>query len=189
MTRNTRRGVGVAVIGALSALALGSAGAQQDTTRAMTVAAARPLSLEEALRTAESQSATLQLARARLTSAEGQRYQARSQYLPQLTGIASYTRTLRSQFQGVSFGPPDTSTTPKPQAVCAPAIPANATPADIQAALAQASTCQSALGGFNFSSVGFGAPNQWTFGLNFSQNVFAGGRISAQYQAAVASVS
>jgi outer membrane protein TolC len=191
MTRKRSRGVRVAVIGTLSALALRSTGAQQDTIRASATAAAaaRPLSLEEALRTAESQSATLQLARARLTSAEGQRYQARSQYLPQLTGVASYTRTLRSQFQGVSFGPPDTSTTPKPQAVCAPAIAANATPAEIQSALAQASTCQSALGGFNFSSVGFGAPNQWTFGLNFSQNVFAGGRISAQYQAAKAGVT
>jgi outer membrane protein TolC len=192
MTRITRRAARVAVAGALSALALQGADAQQDTTRALTAAAVagRPLSLEEALRTAESQSATLRLARARLTSAEGQRYQARSQYLPQLTGIASYQRTLRSQFQGVSLGgPPDTSTAPKPQAVCAPVIPAGATPAEVQAALAQASTCQSALGGFNFSSVGFGAPNQWTFGLNFSQNVFAGGRISAQYQAAQASVA
>lgn len=193
MSRKRSRGVlRVAVLGTLSAFALRPIRAQQDTTRGPTdvAAAARPLSLEEALRTAQSQSATLRLARARLTSAEGQRYQARSQYLPQLTGIASYQRTLRSQFQGVSFGgPPDTSTTPKPQAVCAPAIAANATPAEIQAALAQASTCQSALGGFNFSSVGFGAPNQWTFGLNFSQSVFSGGRISAQYQAARASVT
>lgn len=190
MTRNTRRGAWVAAVGALSALALQGAAAQQDTSRAAPAAATKPLSLEEALRTAESQSATLQLSRARLTSAEGQRYQARSQYLPQLNAVASYQRTLRSQFQGVSFGgPPDTSTTPKPQAVCAPAIPANATPADVQAALAQASSCQSGAGGFNFSSVGFGAPNQWTFGLNFSQNVFAGGRISAQYHAAQASVA
>lgn len=131
MTRKRSRGIRVALIGTLSALALRSAAAQQDTTRPATVAAGagRPLSLEEALRTAESQSATLQLARARLTSAEGQRYQARSQYLPQLTGVASYQRTLRSQFQGVSFGgPPDTSTTPKPQAVCAPTIAPNATP-------------------------------------------------------------
>lgn len=190
MTRIIRRGARVAAFGALSVLALRAASAQQDTARATTATApGRPLSLEEALRTAESQSATLRLARARLTSAQGQRYQARSQFLPQLTGVASYTRTLRSQFQGVSFGPPDTSTTPKPQAVCAPAIAANATPAEVQAALAQASTCQSALSGFNFSSVGFGAPNQWTFGLNFSQNVFTGGRISAQYQAAAASVT
>lgn len=190
MTRKRSRGVSIAVVGALSVIAAGPARAQQDTARApaATAVAGRPLSLEEALHTAESQSATLRLANARLTSAEGQRYQARSQYLPQLTGVASYQRTLRSQFQGVSFGgPPDTSTTPKPQSVCAPAIAPNATPAEIQAALAQASTCQAAGGGFNFSSVGFGAPNQWTFGLNFSQNVFTGGRISAQYQAANAS--
>ena len=154
----------------------------------MTVASRR-LSLEDALRAAEAQSEAVQIARAGLTRARGQWYQARSQYLPQLNGTASYARTLRSQFQGFSLGGgADTSTTPKPQALCAPAIPANATPAEIQAALAQASTCQAA-GGFNFSSVGFGAPNQWTFGLNFSQNVFAGGRISGQFQAANASVN
>jgi outer membrane protein len=165
-------------------------GAQQDTARSPVLAAARRLSLEDALRTAQAQSATLQIARAGLTRAEGQRYQARSQYLPQLSATAAYQRTLRSQFQGVSFGgSPDTSSTPKPQAVCAPAIPANATQAEIQAALAQATTCQAASGGFNFSSVGFGAPNQWTLGLSFSQNVFSGGRITAQYQAANASVT
>lgn len=190
MTRKRSRGVWIAVFGALSALPLRSLAAQQDTTRGATAAAARSLSLEEALRTAQSQSATLKLARARQTGAEGQRYQARSQFLPQLTGVASYSRTLRSQFQGVSFGgPPDTSSQPRPQSVCAPPIPANATPAEVQAALAQASTCQAAGSGFNFSSVGFGAPNQWMLGVNFSQNVFAGGRITAQYQAAQASVT
>jgi outer membrane protein TolC len=165
-------------------------GAQQDTTRGATTVASRRLSLDDALRAAEAQSEAVQIARAGLTRAQGQWYQARSQYLPQVNATAGYSRTLRSQFQGVSFGGgADTSTTPKPQSVCAPAIPANATAAEIQAALAQASTCQAAGSGFNFSSVGFGAPNQWTFGLNFSQNVFAGGRISAQYQAANASVS
>lgn len=189
MTRSHIRGVRFAVAAALAALVWRPLGAQQDTTRAQT-AAARPLSLEDALRTAEAQSATLRLARAGLTRAQGQQMQARSQFLPQLNAIASYQRTLRSQFQGVSFGgAPDTSSTPRPQALCAPEIPVGATPAEIQAALAQASTCQAAGSGFNFSSVGFGAPNQWTFGLNFSQNVFTGGRISAQYQAANASVT
>src|SRR5437763_1524098 len=150
----------------------------------------RRLSRDDALRAAEVQSEAVQIARAGLTRAKGQWYQARSQYLPQLSAVLSYQRTLRSQFQGVSLGgSPDTSTTPKPQSVCAPSIPANATQAQVQAALAQASTCQAATGGFNFSSVGFGAPNSWTAGINFSQNVFAGGRISAQYQAANASVN
>lgn len=192
MSRTQTRGVAIAVLGALVALAgrpPRSLGAQQDTTRGAMTVASRRLSLEDALRAAEAQSEAVQIARAGLTRARGQWYQARSQYLPQLNGTASYARTLRSQFQGFSLGGgADTSTAPKPQALCAPAIPANATPAEIQAALAQASTCQAA-GGFNFSSVGFGAPNQWTFGLNFSQNVFAGGRISGQFQAANASVN
>ena len=193
MSRTQTRGVAIAVLGALVAL-VGRPprrlGAQQDTTRAAMTAASRRLSLDEALRAAEAQSEAVQIARAGLTRARGQWYQARSQYLPQLNATAGYARTLKSQFQGVSFGGgTDTSTTPKPQALCAPAIPANATAAEIQAALAQASTCQAAGSGFNFSSVGFGAPNQWTFGLNFSQNVFAGGRISGQYRAANASVT
>ena len=192
MSRTQTRGVAIAVLGALVALAgrpPRPLGAQQDTTRGAMPVASRSLSLEDALRAAEAQSEAIQIARAGLTRARGQWYQARSQYLPQLNGTASYARTLRSQFQGVSLGGgTDTSTTPKPQALCAPSIPANATPAEIQAALAQASTCQTG-GGFNFSSVGFGAPNQWTFGLSFSQNVFAGGRISAQYQSANASVN
>ena len=193
MSRTQTRGVAIAVVGALVALAgrpPRPLGAQQDTTRGALPVASRSLSLEDALRAAEAQSEAVQIARAGLTRAQGQWYQARSQYLPQLNGTAAYARTLRSQFQGVSFGGgADTSTTPKPQALCAPAIPANATPAEIQAALAQASTCQAAGSGFNFSSVGFGAPNQWTFGLSFSQNVFAGGRISGQYKAANASVA
>jgi outer membrane protein len=193
MSRTQTRGVAIAVLGALIALAgqpPRPLGAQQDTTRGAMTVASRRLSLEDALHAAEAQSEAVQIARAGLTRAQGQWYQARSQYLPQLNATAAYARTLRSQFQGVSFGGgADTSATPTPQAICAPSIPANATPAEIQAALAQASTCQAAGGGFNFSSVGFGAPNQWTFGVNFSQNVFAGGRISGQYKAANASVS
>ena len=194
MSRTHTRGVVFTAVGVLVALAARMPrplGAQQDTLRgAARAASTRRLSLDDALRAAEVQSEAVQIARAGLTRAKGQWYQARSQYLPQLSAVLSYQRTLRSQFQGVSLGgSPDTSTTPKPQSVCAPSIPANATQAQVQAALAQASTCQAATGGFNFSSVGFGAPNSWTAGINFSQNVFAGGRISAQYQAANASVN
>jgi len=187
MSRTHTRGVAIAAISALVALAVQPPrplGAQQDTTR-QAATAARRLSLEDALKAAEGQSQAVQVARAGLTRAEGQRYQVRSQYMPQVSAVAIYQRTLNSQFQGVSFGAPaDTSSTPRPQAVCAPSIPARATQAEVQAALAQASTCQAAGGGFNFQSVGFGAPNQYTAGLNFSQNVYTGGRISGQYQAA-----
>jgi outer membrane protein TolC len=186
MSRIHTRGVAIAAIGALVGLTARPPrplGAQQDPTRQATPV--RRLSLEDALKAAEGQSEAVQIARAGFSRAEGQRHQARSQYMPQLSAVAIYQRTLNSQFQGVSFGAPaDTSSTPRPQALCAPSIPAGATQAQIQAALAQASTCQAASGGFNFQSVGFGAPNQYTAGLNFSQNVYTGGRLSGQYQAA-----
>lgn len=190
MSRTHTRGVTIAAIGALVALTARPPrplGAQQDTVRQVPTASGRRLSLEDALKAAETQSEAVLIARAGLTRAQGQKYQARSQYLPQLSLVGIYQRTLNSQFQGLFTAPADTSTAPKPQAVCAPAIPAGATQAQVDAALAQASTCQ-APGGINFQQAGFGAPNQWTFGLSFSQNVFAGGRISGQYQAANASV-
>ena len=189
MTRTHTRGVAIAAIGALVALGAQPPrplAAQQDTTRQATTPVRR-LSLEDALKAAEAQSEAVQIARAGLTRAEGQRYQARSQYLPQISATAIYQRTLNSQFQGVSFGSPaDTSSAPRPQAVCAPSIPPGASQSTIQQALAQASTCQAASGGFNFQSVGFGAPNQYTAGLSFSQNVYTGGRVTGQYQAAKA---
>ena len=68
--------------------------------------APQPLSLDEAVRTAESQSETIRIARAGVRRAEGQQYQARSQRLPQLSGSASYVRTLASQFSSVGGSAP-----------------------------------------------------------------------------------
>src|SRR5262245_56599213 len=61
----------------------------------------RSLSLEEALRNAESQSEAMKIAQAGVMRAQGQQLQARSQYLPQLSGSASYQRTLKSQFEAL----------------------------------------------------------------------------------------
>jgi outer membrane protein TolC len=144
---------------------------------------ARPLSLDEAIRLAARESEALQIARAGVTRADGQQKQARSLYLPQVNSTLTYARTLRSQFSALASSSTDTSTTPKPQAVCAPTIPANATPAERQAALNQASTCAAAQG-IDFSKVGFGARNQYTLGLSVSQSVFSGGRNSGQNTAA-----
>ena len=58
----------------------------------------RPLSLDEAMKIAERQSENLQIARAGVDRARGQVMQAKSQYLPQLSGSLQYTRTLQSQF-------------------------------------------------------------------------------------------
>ena len=143
----------------------------------------RALSLDDAIRLAARESEELDVARAGVARAGGQAKQARSLYLPQLNGSLAYARTLRSQFSALAGGGPDTSTVPKPQSVCAPRIPANATQAERDAALAQAQTCAAAQG-IDFSSVGFGAKNQYTLGLAFSQSVFSGGRNSGQNAAA-----
>ena len=163
-------------------LPLPAAAQQRDAS----VTTARALSLDEAIRLAARESEALQIARAGVTRAEGQQKQARSLSMPQLNSSLTYARTLRSQFSALAGGSTaDTSTAPKPQAVCAPTIPANATPAERQAALDQATTC-AAQQGIDFSKVGFGARNQYTFGLSFSQSVFSGGRNSGQQSAASA---
>jgi outer membrane protein TolC len=140
------------------------------------------LSLADALQMAERNSEAVAVARAGVTRAVGQHLQTRSQSMPQLSGNGGYTKTLKSQFSGLTAPAPDTSA---PASVCAPRIAAGATPAERAAAIAQASTCQSSAG-FDLSSAGFGAKNQWTVGVNASLNVYTGGRIAGQTQAAVA---
>ena len=148
----------------------------------MTATAPRTLSLDEAVRMAESQSEAIRIARAGVQRAEGQQYQARSQRLPQLAGSASYTRTLASQFS-VAAGPAVDTTKPvPPPAPCDQyLLDATATTADRLAGLEDASRCAIGANPFSsFGSLGFGAKNQYNVGLAFSQNLFAGGRISAQ---------
>jgi outer membrane protein len=164
--------------------------AQQPTVGATAGATIR-LSLEDALQITQAQRQSIEIARAGVVRAEGQRLQTRSQYFPQLNGTAAYSKTLESQFSSFassSSSTPRDTTTPKTQALCAPTLAANATPEQRAAALAQAASCQSSSssssGGFDLSKTSFGATNQWNLGLTFSQNVFAGGRISAQNSAA-----
>ncbi len=160
--------------------------AQADLSRATNArqtAQVRPVSLEDAIRLADRSSETVDIARAAVARATGQQTIARSQGLPQLSLLGSYARTLASQFEGFSFGGPDTSTF---RSLCTPNIPANATPAERQAALDQSRTCQASGGGADFSSVGFGAKNQWIVGLEFSQPLYTGGRVSGQRNAASA---
>ena len=171
---------------ALAALAPRPALAQQPAVPAA-ASAARALSLDEAITLAASESEVLQIARAGVTRADGQLKQARSLYLPQINAIASYSRTLRSQFSALANTTPavDTSTGPKQQALCSPYIPPNASQAERDAALAQAQSCAAAQG-IDFSKVGFGALNQYQFGFAFSQNIYNGGRNQGQNAAAKA---
>ena len=161
----------------------------QTTANAQTTAGGVALSLDDALRMSESQSEPVRIARAGLQRAEGQHMQARSQYFPQVFGSAGYTRTLKSQYSGLSSGAAADTTKPSP-----PAPPcedyllgSDASIADRVAALETASRCASGLNPFAaFSSLPFGQANQYQLGLSVSQNVFTGGRVSAQNEAAAA---
>src|SRR3954469_16690999 len=76
------------------------------------------LSLDEALKFAEGRSDAVSIARAGLSRATGNRFIARSQALPQLSGTAGYTKTLKSQFDIFASSPPPDPNAPK--ALCAP---------------------------------------------------------------------
>ncbi len=158
----------------------------------------RSLSLEDALRMAESQSDAIRMARAGVTRARGQQLQAFSGYLPQVGASLQYTRTLASQFEAFSSGgspqpPPGTPPPPNDTTTfftpCSRYLaPAGASDADRIRALELAARCAASGGGgfgnIDFESVGFGARNQYTFGVNGSLELFSGGRVQAQNRAA-----
>jgi outer membrane protein TolC len=151
--------------------------------------AARALTLAQALEIATKESETVGIARAGIESARGEQRRARSEFFPQLSGSASYTRTLETQFAALSEegdggvppgGPPPTSC---PTFISNPA----ATPEERLAALEEAAECASTVDPFGaFADLPFGQPNEWSFGLSLSQNLFAGGRILAQNRIAAA---
>src|SRR5690242_3455715 len=92
-----------------AALAASSAVAQQPVPRA----GRGPvnLSLDDALRMAQQQSQTVEIARSGVARAEGQRTVVRSQFMPQLNGTAGYTKTLKSQFSSFAGSAPARDTT------------------------------------------------------------------------------
>ncbi|MDF1503016.1 TolC family protein, partial [Roseisolibacter sp. H3M3-2] len=145
----------------------------------------RPLSLEEALRLGERQSEAVRVAEAGALRARGQFLQARSQALPQLNASATYQKQLQNQFQALQeqAPAPDPNAPPAPVAVCTPNIPANATPEQRAAALAQASTCDQS-GGLGSITRVFANPNNIILGLTGSQTLFSGGRVTSGIRAA-----
>ena len=172
----------VALAFAVNAAPVYSQTATQTTPQAVS------LSLDDAVRMAESQSEAVSIARAGLRRADGQKLQAKSQYLPQVYGSAGYTRTLKSQYSGFASAP-DTVTAP-----ASPAPPCDdyllgpeSSVAERLAGLETSARCASGLNPFAaFSSLPFGQANQYQLGLSLSQNLFTGGRVSAQNEAASA---
>jgi outer membrane protein TolC len=154
------------------------------TLRAQTAAPEpRRLSLVEALDIAEAQSEAVGIARQDVARAQGERRRARSAYFPQLSGNASYQRTLRSQFSALQS---DATTGPPPEECPSfsprPGLTVEERLDSLEAAVSCASTADpfAGLGG----DLPFGRENTYRFGLSFSQNLFTGGRISGQAAAA-----
>ena len=160
----------------------------QPSPQPATAAGAVALSLDDAVRMAEGQSEAVQIARAGVRRSEGQRIQARSQLLPQIFGSAGYTRTLKSQYSGLSAPAPDTTIPAAPVPPCDDYLRGESESiADRVAGLETSARCASGLDPFGaFSSLPFGQANQYQLGLSVSQNLFAGGRILAQTNAAAA---
>jgi outer membrane protein len=150
---------------------------------------ARALSLGEALEIAEKESEQVGIARAGIEAARGEQRRARSEYFPQLSGSASYTRTLETQFAALTEDDTGDPAGPPPPVSCPPFVPDPAAPSDERLAeLEEAVQCQSTVDPFgSFADLPFGQPNQYSFGLSLTQNLFAGGRILAQNRVAAAS--
>ncbi len=155
----------------------------------------RAITLEEALRMAESQSEAVRIAQAGVRRADGQVMQARSQYLPQISGSLGYTRTLATQFSAFNTAPPPVPATEPPapprdtvsyfQPCLRYLAPAGASDAARVRGLETYARCSSG-GGLDFTRVGFGAQNQYQFAANGSLTLYSGGRVQLQNRAAVA---
>ncbi|HEY3011661.1 MAG TPA: TolC family protein [Gemmatimonadales bacterium] len=144
----------------------------------------RGLTLAEALDIAERKSETVGIARAELARAQGDRRRARSAYFPQLSGSASYQRTLQSQFSALRSGSDTTSTT------CDRFVPHPGLPIDQRLdSLESAVECVSGEDPLaSLRNLPFGRENAYRFGLSFSQSLFTGGQLRGQSQAAGAGV-
>ncbi len=129
------------------------------------------LSLAAAIALAEDASETVGIARAAVDRARGQQLQARSGYWPQLTGSATYTRTLRSQFSTLQDESDTTSGAP---AGCRafqpdPSLPIGERVDSLESSL----QCLSNTNPFDaFRDLPFGREHQYSFGLSLAQTIF-----------------
>ncbi len=147
-------------------------------------AAARVLTLDEALELAEPKSEQVTIATAGVTRAESQEQRVRSEWLPQVSAVAGYDRALASEFSGL-FDSSGSSCIPfsvNSQA------PLQDRVAEIERALRDCPPAANAFGGGETRestddddlSLPFGQPNTYRVNLAFSQNIYTGGRLQAQ---------
>lgn len=188
MTRHRKLGAAALVVALLPGTALAQAPATADTqlpsgsvyAQAPAGSAASrptPLSLDDALERALSESEEVRAAEARVDGARAQVRAARSALLPQVSTQLAYSRTLRSIFQG-GFEMDDSMLfNPDPNA-----------PIEDRLQYLEQNAPLAGLGGLGalFSNLPFGQEHTWIGGLNISQTLFAGGRVRASLNAASA---
>jgi outer membrane protein TolC len=130
-----------------------------------------PLSLAEALRLGREASEGIKIAHSAEIRADADTVRARSQKLPQVGFVGSFTRTLASEFSALSEGGP----------VCTPLVVDNAAPlANRVTEIERAASCGSIGPSFDLSELPFGQENVYQGAFAFSQALYAGGRITAQ---------
>ena len=147
-------------------------GAAQAQTRVVT--------LDEALRLAEQRSRQIELAEAGVMRADSDQVRARSEWLPQVFAFASYDRALASEFEGLfdAAGPSCTPFTLNSQAPLAERV------TEIERALRDCPPTGNIFGGSGDAeedgALPFGRANTYRINLGLAQNVFTGGRLTAQ---------
>jgi outer membrane protein TolC len=114
------------------------------------------LSLEEAINRALGQGEEVGIAQAGIRRAAGNETIAKSAGLPQVSASLGYTRTLQSQYSGLTTS--------------------SSTSQDTSGSSSSSSSL--------FKNLPFGKENQWSLALQASQSIYTGGRISAQRDAA-----
>ncbi len=145
--------------------------------------APRAISLEQALELAIPASDGVAIARADIRRAEGEVKRVRADLLPQLTGTASYTRTLKSQFNTGGNKVDSTATLSCNRFAADPTLPIGERVDSLERSVA----CLSALNPFAaLGDLPFGRKNQYNFGLSFSQTLFSSSILKGKPRAAVA---
>ncbi|MGH7732438.1 MAG: TolC family protein [Gemmatimonadales bacterium] len=141
------------------------------------------LSLDTAVALSERSNEAIGIARAGVDRAGAELTRTRSAFLPQLTGVASYTRTLKTQFSALSGGSDSSASTS-----CDKFVPNSGLPIDQRVdSLEAAVQCQSGANPFAaFKDLPFGRPNEYDLGLQGSWVLFNGLQNVGDRAAAVA---
>ncbi|HEX7050649.1 MAG TPA: TolC family protein [Longimicrobiales bacterium] len=159
---------------------------------------ARPLSLEAALDLAEATSERVVIAEAEVQRARGEQLRARSDYYPQISGLATYTRTFASEFSGIGGAAGGGRAGGGPAEPCGPFRPDTLAPLVARVdTLEQVVRCLAAVGAGagaapggefdeSFGGFPFGTPHRYDVLLSLSQTLFTGGRVRGQVEAAAA---